>query len=460
MALNQLSRRDFLRLSALGTASTMLAACAVAPAAAPSAGGAQAPAAATVNLQFWSEGAHEWAEEQIALYMEQNPAVTVEYVTFKSQEMTPKLLTASAAGTAPNLTRQDRFRVAGWAGRGGAEPLTAYMEQYSVDPSVFWPATWEECQWQGVTYAIPFNTDGRYVFWNKDIFAAAGLDPETPPPTHDWEAMIDLAVSLTQRESDGVVNVMGFIPSQVLSNAYGNGGDYLYVWANRGSFLIDDRTASLDSPELQQVLQWQKDIVDAVGGIDVAAEFNAGWPTTAGFSPFGAGKLAMMVNGDWNIGDFARYYPDLNFGMAPWEIRNSPGEYTGFAGGFSLAIPAGAASLDETYRLLDFLASYDSQLSASIRYQFIPARKDAALSEELLASSSNPAQRKMANESMEYAHFRPVTPVAGEIHSYWVRPGTARDWVLYGEKDVATACKDMQEAIQKALDEYWVSIGA
>ena len=64
----------------------------------------------------------------------------------------------------------------------------------------------------------------------------------------------------------------------------------------------------------------------------------------AGFNPFGTGRLAMMVSGDWNLSTFARYYEDLNFGLAPWRLRGMMDQYTG-SGGFCLAIPAGARIL-------------------------------------------------------------------------------------------------------------------
>ena len=457
---NALSRRRFLQLGAGAVGVAALAACAapVAPTAGDSAGAGDAGGAAAeaVTLQWWSEILQDRADVQIPLYEEENPGVDVEFVSFKWGEMTPKLMTASAGGTAPNLTTQDRFRMAGWAGRGGAHPLDDYVELYSIDPEAYWPATWAEGQWQGHTYSIPFNTDGRFIFWNKDLFEAAGLDPEVAPPTEDWAAMIDWTTQLTTTMDDGSVNVMGFVPSQALG--YGNGGDYVYAWANSGEFMQDDFTAWMDNPKLVEALQWSYDCVEAVGGIQQAAEFSAGWPTIAGFSPFGAGKLAMMVSGDWNLANFDKYYPDINFGMAPWNMRNDTENVTGFAGGFCMAVPAGGESTEETYKLLNAMSDYDAQLSAALDQQNIPCLVEAALSDDLINSSPYPEYRRLANESMAYANFRPITPVGQEIQDLWTSPGTGRDWVMYGEKTAEQACADMQTQVQKSLDEYWASV--
>lgn len=459
MNTNQFSRRQFLQLAVGATSMVALAACAapVAPGAAPGVSDA-APSTTGVTVNFWSEIEKDWLEMTLAKYKEANPEINTELVTFKWGEMMPKVLTASAGGTAPNLIIQDRFRMAGWASRGGATPIDDYVAQYAVSPEAFWPATWAEGNWQGKVYSIPFNTDGRFIFWNKDIFSAAGLDPDQPPPTHDWEAMRNLAAQLTKKNANGQVEQMGFVPYE--SRGYGNGGDYVYAWANGGEFMKDDRTAWLDNPQLVQTLQWQKDVVDAVGGIQAAAEFSAGWPSTAGFSPFGTGVLAMMVHGDWNLTQLNQYYPDLNFGMAPWHVRNSETDVTGFAGGFCLAVPTGGTNIEESYKLISYMTSKPVQLDLGIQRQYIPALKDAALDEELINSSPYPDLRRIANESMEYARFRPVTPVAQEIQNLWTSPGTGRDWVLYGEKTPEAACTDMQALVQTALNEFWASIEA
>ena len=452
MSRNGLSRREFLKTAAAATAG--FAAFSAGTALAES---ARSPARQEVTMQFWAEGEWEgWVADQIEQFQEAKPGTTIEFVTFKWGEMTPKLLTASAGGAAPNITIQDRFRMAGWASRGGATPLDDFVEQYNVDPEAYWPATWAEAVWQGTVYSIPWETDGRFLYWNKDLVEAAGFDPETTPPSHDWDAIKDMAQKLTTTTDDGAVDIMGFVPSQALN--YGNGGDYVYAWANGGEFLKDERTAWMDNPKLVETLQWQLDVVNAVGGMDKAAEFAAGWPTTAGYSPFGAGKLAMMVNGDWMLSNFAQYYPDINFGMAPWRMRNDEESSIGFAGGFCLAVPAGAKDIPTTYEFLSQLISFEAQVDIGIRAQVIPCLKEAALSEDLINSSPFPELRKLANESMEYANFRPVSPVAQLIQDLWTFPGTGRDWVLYGQKTPEEACADMQAEVQKALDEFWATV--
>jgi multiple sugar transport system substrate-binding protein len=466
MTKKSLSRRAFLRGAGVTMAGLAVAACApaapapaaeapAAPAASTEAPAAAAPAAAAAKIAFWTEGWPEWITPQIDAYKKVKPETTIDFVTFKWGEMMPKLLTATAGGTSPNLIIQDRFRMAGWAARGGCTALDDYVAQYKINKDDYIPATWAECIWQGKVNAIPWQTDGRFIFWNKDLFAAAGLDPEKVPPTEDWAAMVDLAKKLTKTASDGSVDVMGYVPAQVLN--YGNGGDFVYAWANGGEFMKDEKTAWMDNPKLIETLTWQNDVITAVGGMDKASAFASGWPTTAGFSAFGSGKLAMAVDGDWNLANWKKYYPDLKFGMAPWNMRNDASKSTGFAGGFCMAVPTGAKELPATFEWLNYLTSYDNQVDVGVKLQCIPALTKAAMSDALINSSPYPDLRKMANQSMQYANFRPITPAGDTIQELWAGPGTGRDWVLYGKKTVDQAIKDMQTQVQQALDDFWAS---
>ena len=58
----------------------------------------------------------------------------------------------------------------------------------------FFPELWKTVEWEGGIYGVPFNTDTRFFFWNKDHFAEVGLDPEKPPTT--WAELEEYALKL------------------------------------------------------------------------------------------------------------------------------------------------------------------------------------------------------------------------------------------------------------------------
>lgn len=98
-----------------------------------------------------------------------------------------KLMAAIAAGNPPEIALLDNFQIAGWAAQNALTPLDDLMEtaELSLDGVYEWAL--QGSQYKGSTYSIPYNGDARALFYNKDMFEEAGLDPENPPTTIEFE---------------------------------------------------------------------------------------------------------------------------------------------------------------------------------------------------------------------------------------------------------------------------------
>lgn len=76
----------------------------------------------------------------------------------------------------------------------------------------FYPALMENGNADGKTWGVPFQRSTIVMYYNKDMFRAAGLDPEMPPTT--WEEFISMGQKLTQKDGSGTVQQWGaMIPS-------------------------------------------------------------------------------------------------------------------------------------------------------------------------------------------------------------------------------------------------------
>src|SRR5207253_10866291 len=76
----------------------------------------------------------------------------------------------------------------------------------------FYPALMANGQYKGKTYGIPFQRSTIVLYWNKEAFKEAGLDPEKPPAT--WKEMEQMAQKLTKRDASGNVQRWGVeVPS-------------------------------------------------------------------------------------------------------------------------------------------------------------------------------------------------------------------------------------------------------
>ena len=192
---SKFSRRQFLQYAGFAAGAAALAACTV-PAATPAAStgatssGAAAPAAATTKMEAWSQMtglAQESTKAIIDNYNKQNTkGIEVSFVYIaqtQGSQSDEKLLTAVAGGNPPPLYYADRFTVPQFAYQGFFSEITQEADAAGVTADAYFPFAWEEATYKGGIYALPFDTDTRALWYNKDIMKEAGLDRKSRPPT-------------------------------------------------------------------------------------------------------------------------------------------------------------------------------------------------------------------------------------------------------------------------------------
>ena len=90
--------------------------------------------------------------------------------------------------------------------------LTDIIKTGGIDLNDFFEAPLDQCKSGDQILCLPWGTDMYALFWNKDMFEAAGLDPETPPKT--MEELAEFADLMTLRDADGNLTQVGFLPDQ------------------------------------------------------------------------------------------------------------------------------------------------------------------------------------------------------------------------------------------------------
>ncbi len=181
---------------------------------------AQNAAAAEVDLQFYfpvavGGKAAKTIDALTADYVSQNPGVKIDAVYSGSyQDTITKVLTAVKGGNPPQLSvilSVDMFTLIEEEAIVSIEELiTTDAERAWLDG--FYPAFMENSQTGGKTYGVPFQRSTPVLYWNKEAFKEAGLDPDTPPAT--WDEMVSFGEKLTKTDSAGNVSQWGVrIPS-------------------------------------------------------------------------------------------------------------------------------------------------------------------------------------------------------------------------------------------------------
>src|SRR5215213_9730595 len=222
------SRRKFLQGMAGLAGVSLLAACggttptggAAPTAAGAAAGGATAaPAAggtAQATVEWWDSQTgldEETTKKMIDKFHEKNPDIKINRTYIAQEQGTQanqKLLTAIAGGTPPDVYKFDRFIVAQFAAQDFLTDLTDLASKAGVKQDDYWPFAWEEANYNGKLYALPYDTDTRALWYNKDIFKEVGLDPEKPP--QNITELADMSAKLMKKDANGKVTRFGFNP--------------------------------------------------------------------------------------------------------------------------------------------------------------------------------------------------------------------------------------------------------
>lgn len=371
-----------------------------------------------------------------------------------------KLMTAIAGGTPPNLIWQDRFTISGWAARGAFRDLNDLVERDNINKEDFYPACWEEACYEGKLYGLPWDTDCRGLYYNRELFRKFGLDPDKPP--RDWDELVEYAKKLTILKEKGYYEQVGFAPN------FGNAWLYLYGWLNGGEFMSPDgRKVTLNDPRIVEALQFMCDTYDAIGGFTRVVGFERSSGMGGIVDPFIIGKVAMVINGNWSLDDIVRYKPDLDFGVVPPPPPKGKKSLT-WSGGFALVIPKGATYVNETWELAKWLVFEEGRLyegqkqlefNRSVGKEYYIPRMTANRKVNQILFEKYPGPNKNIQEAlktflsmMETSRYRPVTPVGAMLWDEHVRAMTE---ALLKQKTPAQALNDANRRVQAELDRYW-----
>ncbi len=224
----------------------------------------------------------------------------------------------------------------------------------------YFPAVWDEAQWNGKTFGIPLDYDDRLLYINEDLLERAGLvdaNGHAKPPA-DWDELKRYAVKLTERDAKGRIKVLGFAPN------YGNSWLYLYGWQNGGQFVSKDgKTITLNDPKIVGALQYMRDVYDAIGGIQEVEKFQSSFPGGGALDPFITGQVAMKIDGGFALPTITDYGQNLRFRAVPAPSPAGMPAIT-WSGGYSHSLPAGCKNPALSFELIRFLSS-----DRIIRYQ-------------------------------------------------------------------------------------------
>ncbi len=454
-----ISRRKFLQGMAGLAGASLLAACggAAAPSggAAPTAAGAAAggataaPAAggaAQATVEWWDSQtgvAEEVTKKMIDTFQQKNPDIKINRTYIAQDQGTQPnqtRLTAIAGGNPPDIYKFDRFIVAQFAAQDFLTDLTDLASKAGVKQDDYFPFAWEEANYNGKLYALPYDTDTRALWYNKDIFKEVGLDPEKPP--QNTTELADMSAKLMKKDANGKITRFGFNP--ITDQAWG----YTYGFAWKGEFQ-DPATKKITTanPKVVESMKWLADFAKSIGtdNLDAFVAACAGSNCNDANDYFWTGQNAMVVSGDWKVAQAKKYKPDVKYGVVPFPGPDGPAPYASWAGGWSWVIPKGAKNTEAAWKVISWVAGPEGQSIYNKETYHIPTHKKTAAD----PFYSEDPLHKVFMDLLPVSHTRPPIP-AGSL--LWDELVKARAAIWHGTTPPEDALKAVDDKVNAELE--------
>ncbi len=351
--MHQISRRNFLRTSALAGTGLALAACL--PAASSEPATDTSSDMAVTHLRYQSrelqeaEGVQELWSEFYPQFREANPNIEVEFLPQPGGvNLREGVLAQMVAGDAPDLIEFCCWSSTFFLQKGETLNLQPYIDQDADEVNLddYYDGQFDPWKDQeGNIHLMPRFTGTMALYYNIDMFEAAGLD--TPP--HEWGAW-----DVSDYEALGANFVSRDQPITWATSNYGLNSNWLSQYWIRGfgGNMVDpddNRICGLCEPEAVEALEWMRSIIwDShifAYGSDIGMGVN---------QLFESQRIAMMEMGPWSLGQ-TMTNATFRWDVAP--LPAGPREITTHQSVDGTMIWNKTESPDESWELLKWLTS-------------------------------------------------------------------------------------------------------
>jgi len=317
-------------------------------------------AMAAKELTIWVFSGQEAAkygealQRIIAEFEKQHPGFTVKLATTPYTEYLDRIVTAVRGGRGPDIIQNDVIWTPMLANEGFLLNLDKYWAKAPFKEEDFFEASIRTCKWNGSLYGVP-QMDGHWglIFYNKDLMAEAGFDPDFPPITY-WDEFVEVAKALTKPEKGQYGYAVMGAKDEGISVTWGG----WYATTGAKSWLNEDKTkAIVNSPNGVRAAKFKTDLA-LVHKVSPPGVVN--WDQWDNRSLFETGKLAMYMVGTWEVDILKEEAPDINFSFT-YLPRPRDGVISACYGGWNWSININSKYPDVAWDFIEMVTTVDNQ---------------------------------------------------------------------------------------------------
>jgi len=387
-----------------------------------SSGGA---ASGTIRFSGWTSTPAEdqLLKDELAAFKVKFPNINVTYEPVP-QDFRTKLKAQLASGTEPDAFYVELGDAAGFMQKHVLLDLRSEMAKTGTNASDFSGQVLGAFKQGDAIYGVPKDSNTLALFYNKDMFTAAGV--ATPTKDWTWQDLTDAAKKLTKPGQWGLITNAD--SARWAPFVYQNGGQVLNS-GNTKSMLLDPATVEATKYYLSFKQNGSGTYSGALGA-------GIGWPGDA----FAKGKAAMVMEGGWLI-PFMKDYPNIHWSATELPKGKQRGNLV-FTVGYSIS--AKSKNPDAAWVLLNYLTSPDNQKTVLHSGFALPTRT---------ALASDPYFADHPAESAIFAANAYAKPFSWGINSGKVADAisAALERVLLGKQSVDDSLKQADKEVTDAL---------
>lgn len=395
----------------------------------------------TLNFMGWEASPLETAavENGIEIFEKEHPNIKINYTPgLAGSEYNAKLLTSAASNSMPDVMFMMSSAYRQFVAKGALLELTEkFDEEFPLDDFIDSSKTIMDVN--GKVYGVSSCTVSPILYYNKDVFDAAGLSYPSADPQKCW-TIDEFREAAKKLKTDDIYGCYGL---EIVANTLA-----AQIISKGGAMYSDDyKTSAMNSPQVKSVLETIKAIRTEDGSAPDATTLENVGMTAA--QMLETGKVAMLIDGSWALQELAA--SGMNIGMAPLP---SYGKALTTGQAHLHCISAGTKHPEEAWEFVKFLSSLDYQGTLVSAGLWMPNRKSMYEADTVAKWYKEDIHGDSYKSMLEYFENAVVDPSALQYSTKCSDIITEETKLYFTDsQDIDTTLKNIEERSNEAIAE-------
>lgn len=380
------------------------------------------------------EATSQLFKDLIAGFEKENPDIKVETVAIPFNNFKDQVMIAANSGDAADVIMGNDQMMSSFNGAQILAPMEGILNQEIIDDLI--PVCKEATMYDGKLCSVAWMPHPVAMFYNKDLFVKAGLNPDQPPKT--WDEMTDAITKISALGQDeGGNKIYGLaIPNGKGSHAAQRFQGIVYSYG--GDFLDEQGKPNVETEEYKKAFQFLKDMADngympeCVDAKDARSLFASGMAGITFESEMGR-NIYRTTSGKNEAFD-------STMGVALFPI-NQTGESTTINTRHELGIYAQSEHKEEAAKLIEYLLSKE----AAVKYYDAQDAMSPRVSISQLPEMNKDEYAKIFNEQSVTA--KPVKITNAMFDNAMSEMSKSMERVLVNQEEIDPVLADLQKIV-------------